>query len=113
MRPPRLQDVHANGRFVITGGLGSLGLLSASSLVRQGVQHLQLLGRTGRGALSTELLESAALVTLEACDVTTAEGARVTLPGPQGGPPLQGVLHAAGVLADALLGRQTASSMRT
>lgn len=36
------------GRWVIGGGLGSLGMLTADWLVGQGQAHLVLLGRSGR-----------------------------------------------------------------
>jgi polyketide synthase 5 len=36
------------GTWTITGGLGALGLLAASWLIRQGCRHVMLLGRSGR-----------------------------------------------------------------
>lgn len=36
------------GRWVVTGGLGSLGLLTAQWLAGQGRRHITLLGRSGR-----------------------------------------------------------------
>lgn len=36
------------GRWVVTGGLGSLGLLTARWLAGQGRRHITLLGRSGR-----------------------------------------------------------------
>ena len=38
----------AQGRWVVTGGLGSLGMLTAGWLAGQGHRHITLLGRSGR-----------------------------------------------------------------
>ncbi|MBD1836177.1 type I polyketide synthase [Cyanobacteria bacterium FACHB-472] len=43
-QPVRLQ---ADGTYLITGGLGNLGLRVAQWMVEQGVRHLVLVGRTG------------------------------------------------------------------
>ena len=45
-RLPRLQEQQA--AWVVTGGLGALGALTADWLVGQGQRHLVLLGRSGR-----------------------------------------------------------------
>ena len=44
--PPEVAD--ASGLWAISGGLGALGMLSATWLVGQGRKHLLLLGRSGR-----------------------------------------------------------------
>ena len=47
----------AQGRWMVTGGLGALGLITAQWLADRGLRHLCLLGRTGRCLLcSTPLL---------------------------------------------------------
>ena len=36
------------GRWLVTGGLGALGLITAQWLADRGCRHICLLGRTGR-----------------------------------------------------------------
>jgi acyl transferase domain-containing protein/acyl carrier protein len=106
----------SQGTYLISGGLGALGLAVAQWLVDQGARSLLLLGRRGvqtaeqREALD-RLRAAGAQVVAAAVDVadrpalTRAVHAAVA---PSGGPlpPLAGVIHAAGVLDDALLGQQ-------
>src|SRR5258707_11238240 len=51
-RPPgaSAMPVRADGSYLISGGLGGLGLTVARWLVAQGARHLVLLGRRGAGA---------------------------------------------------------------
>jgi hypothetical protein len=47
--PPPAEAAHqAGGSWVVSGGLGALGALTADWLVGQGQKHLVLLGRSGR-----------------------------------------------------------------
>ncbi|MFE4628382.1 SDR family NAD(P)-dependent oxidoreductase [Streptomyces mirabilis] len=95
-----------DGTVLITGGLGTLGLLLGAHLVRaHGVRHLLLLGRRGAEgaeAVVEELTGLGAQVTVAACDVADRDALADVLANVR--PPLAGVLHAAGVLDDALLG---------
>ncbi|MFF4324882.1 SDR family NAD(P)-dependent oxidoreductase, partial [Streptomyces sp. NPDC001568] len=66
------------GTALITGGTGALGGHVARWLVRQGVEHVVLLGRRGPDApqaavLRDELTEAGARVTIAACDVADRE----------------------------------------
>ena len=88
------------GSWVITGGLGSLGSLTANWLSEQGQERLLLVGRTGRvspgNALCQQLMQgSRAEVTLTAADMASAEVGRALLLGR--GNFLSGVMHAAGI----------------
>ncbi|MER5556438.1 SDR family NAD(P)-dependent oxidoreductase [Streptomyces sp. NPDC002793] len=104
---PRALD--PEGTALVTGGLGTLGALTARHLVeRHGVRHLLLTGRRGAetpGAqeVVAELSALGAYVTVAACDVSErADVARLlaALPAEH---PLTLVVHAAGVLDDGLL----------
>ncbi|MFJ4658842.1 type I polyketide synthase [Nocardia sp. NPDC088792] len=94
----------ANGTVLITGGTGVLGGLIAEHLVTaHGVRRLVLTGR--RGIAPTELIaelgEAGAQVTVVACDLADREavaGLLATIPD------LAGVVHAAGVVEDTLIG---------
>ena len=112
-RSPELGGIapRADGSYLITGGLGALGLAVARWLVRRGARHLVLTGRRGappeaRGALE-ELERLGAAVTVARADVTSEQDmAKVLDDVATSGAPLRGVVHAAGVLDDGTLLRQ-------
>ncbi len=118
------QQQQGCGPVVVTGGLGTLGQIVASWMAQQQVAALQLLGRSGRfAAASPELLQPgsaaySAAVTIAQCDSSIAEDVLGLLAGlaaaaQSGGHPVQGIMHAGGVLADATLAAQTLASLRT
>jgi acyl transferase domain-containing protein/acyl carrier protein len=93
---------------LVTGGTGGLGALFARHLVAaHGVRRLVLAGRRGPDApevpaLRAELAELGAAVDVVACDVSDrAAVAGLAVPG------LTGVVHAAGLLDDGVLGSLT------
>ena len=97
-----------DGAYLITGGLGSLGLNAARSLAARGATRIALLGRRRPSdaalAAITELRDAGVAVTVFAGDV--ADAARVeTVTGEIRATmgPLRGVIHAAGVLDDGTL----------
>jgi NADPH:quinone reductase-like Zn-dependent oxidoreductase/acyl carrier protein len=100
--------LHADATYLITGGLGSLGLLIAQWMVQQGVRQLVLMGRHG-AANSTraaiEALEKAgARVVVAEADITREEQVASVLAKIEDSmPPLRGIIHAAGILDDGLL----------
>ena len=122
--PTRLNQ----GAVIVTGGSGTLGQLVASNLIAgnsSSSMHLFLLGRSGRlqGSMqehSQLLLQApasgnratAAAVFFVSCDVATAEDAAAAVAAATSERHLAALLHAGGVLADALLGNQTASGLR-
>ncbi|MGP8298079.1 SDR family NAD(P)-dependent oxidoreductase [Streptomyces inhibens] len=107
----RQTSVRPDGGYLITGGLGGLGLVVARRLIAAGARHLVLLGRRApdADALATlaELTSSGATVDVLQADVTRVEDVRdvVSAFGRQR-PPLRGVFHAAGVLDDGTLLQQ-------
>ena len=94
--------------YLITGGLGGLGLLVARWLVEQGVRYLVLVGRnkpsdTGQKHLQ-ELEQLGAKIIVQQSDVTNLEAlTKVFSEIDQSLPPLKGILHLAGVLEDGIL----------
>ena len=108
--------IDSNASYLITGGLGALGLQVAHGLVEAGARHLVLTGRSGAQGkeASVRMLEQAgARVHVYALDVADpvavtalVETIRTTLP------PLRGIVHAAGVLDDATLIHQSSARLQ-
>ena len=111
--------VGSPGTPVVSGGTGGLGLLTARWLSQVGVASLALVSRSGRlasdmGGERQQLEESGAAVQVLSCDsAEAADASRLAATVQATMLPLQGVWHAAGVLSDALLSKQSAASLRT
>jgi thioesterase domain-containing protein/NAD(P)-dependent dehydrogenase (short-subunit alcohol dehydrogenase family)/acyl carrier protein len=93
---------------VISGGTGALGLRVANWLAEQGAGTIALLSRRGASPEIDETLKSirgkgASVVVLrgDAADAESLAGALGQLPADA--PPIRGVVHAAGVLADGIM----------
>jgi NADPH:quinone reductase-like Zn-dependent oxidoreductase len=115
------QPCHKLGRVVVTGGLGALGSLVAGWLCGHGVQQLHLLGRAGKlqcgssssAAAVEQLLSggSSSQVIISQCDAgSSADLAAVLSSGSL--LPVELILHAGGVLADATLQSQQLAGMQ-
>ena len=96
-----------DGSYLITGGLGGLGLLTAKWLVERGARHLVLVGRRPAGVAAieplTELMRTAKVHCIQA-DVTRAEEvARVLAEVAAQLPPVRGIIHAAGLFDASLM----------
>nr|WP_301184702.1 type I polyketide synthase [Streptomyces niphimycinicus] len=105
--------VDPDGTVLITGGTGTLGALVAEHLVRVWrIGHLLLVSRRGPEApgardLADRLTALGARVRIVAADVTDAAAVAELVAGVDPGHPLTGVIHAAGVLDDAVVTAQT------
>ncbi|OBG24534.1 type I polyketide synthase [Mycobacterium sp. 852002-51057_SCH5723018] len=99
----------AAGTVLITGGTGMAGSTLARHLVAQhGVRNLVLLSRRGRDAVGSaelvaELQAAGAQVRVVACDAADRAALAAVLDDIPEQHPLSGVIHAAGVLDDALV----------
>jgi acyl transferase domain-containing protein/acyl carrier protein len=105
---PAALPVRADGTYLITGGLGALGLEVARWLVNAGARHLVLVGRGPAGESARAALEQlraqGAEVSTVSADVANASQLTAALDlARREGLPLRGVVHAAGRLDDATL----------
>ncbi|MGP3939992.1 SDR family NAD(P)-dependent oxidoreductase, partial [Streptomyces sp. 6N106] len=102
-----------DGTVLITGGTGLLGGLVAEHLVRTWqVEHLVLVSRRGLDApgapeLAERLSDLGAQVRIATVDVTDGEAVADAVAGIDPAHPLTGVIHAAGLLDDAVVASQT------
>ncbi|WP_052304621.1 type I polyketide synthase [Nostoc punctiforme] len=98
------------GTYLITGGLGGLGLTVANWLVERGVQHLVLVGRRSPSDKAKSAIASwenaGVQVTVTQADITQLEQIQKILEGIEPQFPLRGVIHAAGILDDGILLQQ-------
>ncbi|WP_182882159.1 type I polyketide synthase [Microbispora sp. H10949] len=107
--------IDPQGTVLVTGGTGGLGALLARHLVTEhGVRHLILASRRGDAAagahrLVADLAGLGAEVRAVACDVADRGAVEALLAAVPADHPLTAVVHAAGVLDDAVL---TAMSAR-
>ncbi|MCB8908371.1 SDR family NAD(P)-dependent oxidoreductase [Streptomyces sp. CB02980] len=101
------------GTVLVTGGTGTLGAHVARHLAAEhGVKHLLLVSRSGETAagapeLRAELAALGCEATLAACDSADRDALRAVLDGIPAERPLGAVIHAAGVLDDAVLTSMT------
>jgi acyl transferase domain-containing protein/aryl carrier-like protein len=132
LTPPLPPTFQPDGSYLITGGLGSLGLLVARWMVSQGARRLILMGRTSVPPRSTwyqletdhpqkrlvqELLQlenMGASIHLAAVDVADEKQLATFLAeyNREGWPVIKGVVHTAGVVQDELLLRMTTETFQ-
>eukprot|EP01107_Rhizomastix_libera_P014912 TRINITY_DN5102_c0_g1_i1.p1 TRINITY_DN5102_c0_g1~~TRINITY_DN5102_c0_g1_i1.p1 ORF type:complete len:3157 (-),score=925.73 TRINITY_DN5102_c0_g1_i1:47-9412(-) len=111
--------VSKNGTYLVTGGLGGLGLLVSDWLARSGAGCVLAVSRSSPSkeqSLAIEAISaSSPWCKAVACsaDVSDFEAVRqlISRCGTEF-PPLKGVVHAAGVLSDALISHQTSDTIK-
>lgn len=105
--------------YLITGGLGAIGLHTASHLAQLGAGDIVLTSRREPGADAQRLIEEITerykcrvhVFTADVRDESEVAGLLERIRSEL--PPLAGVVHLAGVLDDALLSQQTVERFRT
>ena len=102
--------------YLVTGGLGALGVVTVQKLVNDGARHIAIISRrqlpeTELAALKAGLAEGVEVVVHQGDIANAADVARIMRAIGAGGAPLGGIIHAAGVLADAPLAKQTWESV--
>jgi acyl transferase domain-containing protein/acyl carrier protein len=125
-------SAHADGTYLVSGGLGGIGLAMTRWLAEHGARNFLLLGRTPmpqrqewqgldptsiHGRRTTEILQIEALgarVEMAAVDVAdrTALGACIDAYEAAGKPRVRGVIHAAGIVRFEALASQSIAALR-
>jgi NAD(P)-dependent dehydrogenase (short-subunit alcohol dehydrogenase family)/aryl carrier-like protein len=105
-------ELSRQNSYLITGGLGALGLKLAQWLVEKGANNLVLVGRSKPSAIAeekiTQLEAKGIKVLVTQADVSDRQAMAEVLDKCQSSlPPLKGIIHAAGVLDDGFLQSQT------
>jgi acyl transferase domain-containing protein/acyl-CoA synthetase (AMP-forming)/AMP-acid ligase II/acyl carrier protein len=100
--------IDSKGMYLITGGLGGLGILTAEFLSRRGAKHIMLTGRRENTKESEEILseirKSGTEVRVVKADISSKEDAdRLFREIKSVGIPLKGIVHSAGVLDDGVI----------
>lgn len=113
-RAPEPVAVRRDATYLVTGGLSGLGLVVARWLAERGAGRLVLVGRRGltpEAAAEVEALRAlGSQVMAESVDVSDETALAGLLSRVRrSGPPLRGIVHGAGVLADAGLLQQDAA----
>jgi phthiocerol/phenolphthiocerol synthesis type-I polyketide synthase D len=107
--------VRPDGSYILTGGLGGLGLVVARWLVDRGAGRVVLNGRTGPSdeqARDLADLESRAEIAFVPGDIAVRGVAdRLVAVAEETGLPLRGVMHAAAVLDDGLVAALSKESL--
>jgi acyl transferase domain-containing protein/NADPH:quinone reductase-like Zn-dependent oxidoreductase/acyl carrier protein len=94
--------------YLITGGLGGLGLVTAQAFVEHGARHLVLVSRSPASEevrqVVTNLEEGGAMICIRQADLSVDAQAEALLKNVRETmPPLRGIVHAAGTLDDAVV----------
>ncbi|TMR08977.1 SDR family NAD(P)-dependent oxidoreductase [Nonomuraea turkmeniaca] len=101
--------VKTDGSYLVTGGLGGLGLLTVGRLAERGARCIVLCGRTHPSDSTAEKLQDLRtrtgadihVVLGDIADPTTVQ--RALTASAEDGATLRGIVHAAGVIEDATL----------
>jgi acyl transferase domain-containing protein/acyl carrier protein len=112
--PPPLR---ADGWYLVTGGLGALGLEVAEWMAAHGARTLALLGRAAPAPAAAARVEALRRAGVEVRVISASVACRRELAAAleeagRGLPPLRGVVHAAGEMRDATLLTATAADAR-
>ena len=102
--------------YLVTGGLGALGVVTVQKLVQDGARHIAIVSRRQLAerdltALRSSLGNGIELIVYQGDIANGADVARIVAAIGATDAPLGGIIHAAGVLADAPLVKQTWDSM--
>ena len=102
------QTLQPDASYVITGGLGGLGLLLCEWLSSHGARHIALLARRQASPEMKERLSACeADITYHQVELTDSEALKHAIITIQHTHPIRGIFHLAGVLDDGVISEQT------
>jgi NADPH:quinone reductase-like Zn-dependent oxidoreductase/NAD(P)-dependent dehydrogenase (short-subunit alcohol dehydrogenase family)/acyl carrier protein len=106
--PEQVPVFRGDGAYIITGGLGGLGLFLAEKMAEAGCGRIVLTSRSQPTVKAQEIIEmirsTGADIAVECGDIAAAGTAdRLVAAATATGLPVRGVLHAAAVVEDAIL----------
>lgn len=107
--PQNNVPIKADATYIITGGLGALGLRTAEWLAQEGAKHLVLTSRSGNVSEKAaprleEIGNAGTQVSVRALDITDeAQVKALFAEFAAGETPIKGIVHAAGALEDGTL----------
>ena len=112
LAPSSNASIDAEATYLITGGLGALGLQLAQWLVDEGARNLVLIGRTAPSKKTRQMIQKieSAKVSVQVLrvDIADLDSLKKALSSVlQSSTPLKGVFHLAGQIDDRLLSQQT------
>jgi len=104
-------EIKAEQSYLITGGLGGLGLRLSQWLVDQGASHLVLTARSQPKEEAQRVLhvleEKGVKVKVVSSDISNADAVHALIETTEAFAPLKGIVHLAGVLDDGIVNQQT------
>lgn len=108
--------ISADETYLVTGGLGALGMTAARKLVSEGARHIALLSRrrateSQLEELQNELGKDVELILLQGDVADAQDVSRIMTQLRERHSPLGGIIHTAGVVADAPAAKQTWESI--
>ncbi|MEL6930876.1 MAG: type I polyketide synthase, partial [Cyanobacteria bacterium J06600_6] len=127
-------QIKENATYLIAGGLGDLGLLTANWLVEKGARYLILIGRSKPSEYAQQQIDkleqeniTVKVIQADISDYNSIENiftsnnfisfhatsASPTYPTSPALPPLAGIIHSAGVLDDGMMVNMDADRMQT
>jgi acyl transferase domain-containing protein/acyl carrier protein len=126
---PRPMPIRADGSYLITGGLGAIGIKVAFWLVEHGAKHLVLLGRTGLPNHVDEMTPNSEIIKrVEAVSALEARGVQVRVAEAdvsdidqmrrvfesivRSEHPLLGIIHSAGISVSQTIGNLDTPTLR-
>ena len=111
--PPGPPALDPAASYLITGGLGGLGLQCAERLAARGARHLILVGRSAPGPAAQPRLAALAAADIDVrvmqADIADPRAVADLFAALAGAPPLRGIVHTAGIVDDGILPQQTAA----
>ena len=107
--------IRADGSYIVTGGLGGIGMVVAEWLVDRGAARVVLNGRSAPGEEQLEILarleERAEIAVVTGDIASTGVAEQLVAAAEATGLALRGIVHGAAVLDDSLLGAMSKESL--